>query len=89
MNLSLANGFVPTASVGLVGYVWGAGAVGVTVARGPNQIGRSIPCSELQLFAESSVIKVDPDIPCPAVGLGSCEAGTGFGPAVNRRPSAR
>jgi S-(hydroxymethyl)glutathione dehydrogenase/alcohol dehydrogenase len=40
--------------------------------------------SERQLLAESSVVKVDPDIPWPAVALVSCGVATGFGSAVNR-----
>jgi S-(hydroxymethyl)glutathione dehydrogenase/alcohol dehydrogenase len=40
--------------------------------------------SERQLLAESSVVKVDPDIPWPAVALVSCGVATGFGSAVSR-----
>jgi S-(hydroxymethyl)glutathione dehydrogenase / alcohol dehydrogenase len=40
--------------------------------------------AERQLLAASSVVKVDPDIPWPAVALVSCGAATGFGSAVNR-----
>lgn len=40
--------------------------------------------AERQLLAESSVVKVDPDIPWPAVALVSCGVATGFGSAVNR-----
>ncbi len=40
--------------------------------------------SEKQLLAEASVIKVDSDIPWPAVALVSCGVATGFGSAVNR-----
>ena len=40
--------------------------------------------SERQLLAESSVVKVDPDIPWPAVALVSCGVATGFGSAVGR-----
>ncbi len=40
--------------------------------------------AERQLLAESSVIKVDPDIPWPAVALVSCGVATGFGSAVTR-----
>src|SRR5260370_24140005 len=40
--------------------------------------------AERQLLAESSVVKVDPDIPWPAVALGSCGVATGFGSAVSR-----
>jgi S-(hydroxymethyl)glutathione dehydrogenase/alcohol dehydrogenase len=40
--------------------------------------------AERQLVAESSVVKVDPDIPWPAVALVSCGVATGFGSAVNR-----
>src|SRR5258707_4038091 len=38
--------------------------------------------AERQLLAESSVVKVDPDIPWPAVALVSCGGGAGFGSAV-------
>jgi S-(hydroxymethyl)glutathione dehydrogenase/alcohol dehydrogenase len=40
--------------------------------------------AERQLLAESSVVKVDPDIPWPAVALVSCGVATGFGSAVTR-----
>nr|MDT0666096.1 zinc-binding dehydrogenase [Micromonospora sp. DSM 115978] len=40
--------------------------------------------SEVQLLGESSVVKVDRDIPWPAVAMVSCSVGTGFGSAVNR-----
>jgi S-(hydroxymethyl)glutathione dehydrogenase / alcohol dehydrogenase len=40
--------------------------------------------SERQLLNESSVVKVDPDIPWPAVALVSCGVATGFGSAVDR-----
>jgi S-(hydroxymethyl)glutathione dehydrogenase/alcohol dehydrogenase len=40
--------------------------------------------AERQLLPESSVVKVDPDIPWPAVALVSCGVATGFGSAVNR-----
>jgi S-(hydroxymethyl)glutathione dehydrogenase/alcohol dehydrogenase len=40
--------------------------------------------SELQLLAAASVVKVDSDIPRPAVALVSCGVATGFGSAVNR-----
>src|SRR5260370_42264059 len=40
--------------------------------------------SERQLLAESSVVRVDPDIPWPAVALVSCGVATGFGSAVSR-----
>jgi S-(hydroxymethyl)glutathione dehydrogenase / alcohol dehydrogenase len=40
--------------------------------------------AERQLLAESSVVKVDPDIPWPAVALVSCGVATGFGSAVSR-----
>ncbi len=40
--------------------------------------------AERQLLAESSVVKVDPEIPWPAVALVSCGVATGFGSAVNR-----
>ncbi len=40
--------------------------------------------SEMQLLSELSVVKVDPDIPFPAVALVSCGVATGFGSAVNR-----
>ncbi|MDT3444238.1 MULTISPECIES: NDMA-dependent alcohol dehydrogenase [unclassified Pseudofrankia] len=40
--------------------------------------------AEYQLLAESSVVKVDPDIPWTAVALVSCGVATGFGSAVNR-----
>src|ERR1700689_158282 len=42
------------------------------------------PFAERQLLAESSVVKVDPDIPWPAVALVSCGVATGFGSAVSR-----
>ena len=40
--------------------------------------------AERQLLPESSVVKVAPDIPWPAVALVSCGVATGFGSAVNR-----
>jgi S-(hydroxymethyl)glutathione dehydrogenase / alcohol dehydrogenase len=40
--------------------------------------------AERQLLAESSVVKVDPAVPWPAVALVSCGIATGFGSAVNR-----
>ncbi|MBX6391214.1 MAG: NDMA-dependent alcohol dehydrogenase [Frankia sp.] len=40
--------------------------------------------SERQLVAETSVIKVDPEIPWLAVALVSCGVATGFGSAVER-----
>lgn len=40
--------------------------------------------AERQLLAESSVVKVDPDLPWPAVALVSCGVATGFGSAVSR-----
>jgi NDMA-dependent alcohol dehydrogenase len=40
--------------------------------------------AERQLLAESSVVKVDPDIPWHAVALVSCGVATGFGSAVDR-----
>ena len=40
--------------------------------------------SELQLLSELSVVKVDPDIPWPAVALVSCGVATGVGSAINR-----
>ncbi|MBL7499421.1 NDMA-dependent alcohol dehydrogenase [Frankia sp. CNm7] len=40
--------------------------------------------SEYQLLAESSVVKVDRDIPWTAVALVSCGVATGFGSVVNR-----
>jgi S-(hydroxymethyl)glutathione dehydrogenase / alcohol dehydrogenase len=40
--------------------------------------------AERQLLSEASVVKVDQDIPWPAVALVSCGAATGFGSAVNR-----
>jgi len=40
--------------------------------------------AEYQLLAESSVVKVDPDIPWTAVALVSCGVATGFGSAVDR-----
>jgi S-(hydroxymethyl)glutathione dehydrogenase/alcohol dehydrogenase len=40
--------------------------------------------SEVQLLPETSVVKVDPDIPWSAVALVSCGVATGFGSAVNR-----
>jgi S-(hydroxymethyl)glutathione dehydrogenase/alcohol dehydrogenase len=40
--------------------------------------------AERQVLAESSVVKVDSDIPWPAVALVSCGVATGFGSAVNR-----
>jgi len=40
--------------------------------------------SERQLLNQSSVVKVDPDIPWPAVALVSCGVATGFGSAVDR-----
>ena len=40
--------------------------------------------AERQLLAEPSVVKVDPDIPWPAVALVSCGVATGFGSAVSR-----
>src|SRR5260370_1924460 len=39
--------------------------------------------AERQLLAESSVVRVDPDIPWPAVALVSCGVATGFGSAVS------
>src|SRR5260221_9392605 len=39
--------------------------------------------AERQLLAESSVVKVDPDIPWPAVALVSCGVATGFRSALN------
>jgi S-(hydroxymethyl)glutathione dehydrogenase/alcohol dehydrogenase len=40
--------------------------------------------AERQLLPEASVVKVDPDVPWPAVALVSCGVATGFGSAVNR-----
>ncbi|WP_225729202.1 MULTISPECIES: NDMA-dependent alcohol dehydrogenase [unclassified Nocardia] len=40
--------------------------------------------ADRQVLAESSVVKVDSDIPWPAVALVSCGVATGFGSAVNR-----
>ena len=40
--------------------------------------------SEYQLLSENSVVKVDSDIPWPAVALVSCGVATGYGSAVNR-----
>jgi S-(hydroxymethyl)glutathione dehydrogenase / alcohol dehydrogenase len=40
--------------------------------------------ADRQLLAESSVVKVDADIPWPAVALVSCGVATGFGSAVSR-----
>jgi S-(hydroxymethyl)glutathione dehydrogenase/alcohol dehydrogenase len=40
--------------------------------------------AERQVLAESSVVKVDADIPWAAVALVSCGVATGFGSAVNR-----
>src|SRR5260221_9114712 len=40
--------------------------------------------AERQLLAESSVVKVDPDLPWPAGALVSCGVATGFGSAASR-----
>lgn len=40
--------------------------------------------AERQVLSESSIVKVDADIPWPAVALVSCGVATGFGSAVNR-----
>jgi S-(hydroxymethyl)glutathione dehydrogenase/alcohol dehydrogenase len=40
--------------------------------------------AERQLLPESSVVKVDADLPWPAVALVSCGVATGFGSAVSR-----
>jgi S-(hydroxymethyl)glutathione dehydrogenase/alcohol dehydrogenase len=40
--------------------------------------------AEHQLLSESSVVKIDPDIPWTAAALVSCGVATGFGSAVNR-----
>lgn len=40
--------------------------------------------SEYQLLSTASVVKVDKDIPWPAVALVSCGVATGYGSAVNR-----
>ncbi|WP_163549640.1 NDMA-dependent alcohol dehydrogenase [Candidatus Frankia nodulisporulans] len=40
--------------------------------------------SERQLLAESTIVKVDPDVPWAVAALVSCGVATGFGSAVNR-----
>ncbi|KPM56128.1 alcohol dehydrogenase [Frankia sp. R43] len=40
--------------------------------------------AERQLLAETSIVKVDPEIPFTAAALVSCGVATGFGSAVNR-----
>ena len=40
--------------------------------------------AERQLLPEASVVKVDPEVPWPAVALVSCGVATGFGSAVSR-----